>query len=33
MTVEDLADRLDAAAHLLTITARFLTELSKEIER
>lgn len=33
MTLADLARHLDAAARIITVTAKFLTDLDKEIER
>lgn len=33
MTISDLARHLDTAARLLAVTAKYLTDLDKEIER
>lgn len=33
MTLNELARHLDTAARVLTVTARYLTDLDKEIER
>lgn len=33
MTLHDLAHHLDTAARLIAVTAKYLTDLDKEIER
>ena len=33
MTISDLASHLETTARVLTVTAQFLTDLTKELER